>query len=348
TEAPGMPTARIDIGGRTIGMGNPPLIIAEMSGNHNGRLERALDIVRAAGEAGAHAIKLQTFKASTLTLDSRRPEFFIDDPGGAWHRRRLWELYEEAHTPWEWHGPIFAAARAAGLACVSTAFDRESVQFLLSLDVDAIKIASFELVHGPLLEIAGRSAKPILLSTGMATRAGLDESVATLRAAGCEQLILLKCTSAYPAAEHDANLMTLDDMRQRFGCEVGLSDHSLGPHVACAATALGAAVIEKHLTLARTDGGPDSAFSMEPAELRTLAADVDLAWKSLGTVRYGPLAAEAASLRERPSIYVVRPMKAGERFTDENIRVIRPSSGLSPRHYGSLLGRQCAGDIAAV
>src|SRR5262249_12173632 len=211
TADPGMPTARIDIAGRTIGRGNPPLIIAEMSGNHNGRLERALDIVRAAAEAGAHAIKLQTFTASTLTVDSRRPEFFIDDPGGAWHGRRLWELYEEAHTPWEWHGPIFAAARAAGLACVSTAFDRESMQFLLSLDVDAIKIASFELVHLPLLEIAGRSGKPVLLSTGMATLAELDESVATLRAAGCEQLILLKCTSAYPSTEGDANLITLDD-----------------------------------------------------------------------------------------------------------------------------------------
>jgi len=340
-----MSQASIDIGGRLIGPGHRPLIVAEMSANHNGSLEAALRIVRAAAEGGADAIKLQTYKPDTLTIDSRRPEFFIDDPKSLWHGRRLWELYEQAHTPWEWHEPIFAAARKKGLACISTACDLDSIQFLLSLGVDAIKIASFELVHIPLIETAAKSGKPILLSTGMASLAELDDAVTALRANGCDRFVLLKCTSAYPSVEAEANLSTMNDMRLRYRCEVGLSDHSLRPYVAFAATALGAAVIEKHLTIARAEGGLDAAFSIEPAELRELSTGADLVWRSLGHVRYQHLAVEEASIRERPSIYVVRAMKKGDRFTERNTRIIRPANGLAPKHYRALMGKQSACDV---
>jgi N-acetylneuraminate synthase len=343
-----MADVNIDIGGKPVGAGRRPLIIAEMSGNHNGSLERALTIVRAASESGADAIKLQTYRPETLTIDSNRPEFFIDDPQGLWHGRRLWELYEEAHTPWEWHQPIFQAARADGLCCISTAFDLTSLEFLLSLGVDAIKIASFELVHIPLIEAAARSGKPILLSTGMAGREEVDDAVSALRANDCDRFILLKCTSAYPSTEADANVLTMNDMRSRYRCEVGLSDHNLRPYTAFAATAAGTAVIEKHFTVARADGGLDCAFSIEPAELRDLVAGIDLVWRSLGEVRYGPLGAERASIRERPSIYVVRAIKRGERFTGQNLRIIRPANGLAPKHYNSLIGKICACDIEAV
>jgi pseudaminic acid synthase len=342
-----MPNANIDIGGRPVGRGHRPLIVAEMSANHNGSLEGALKIVRAAAASGADAIKLQTFTPETLTIDSRRPEFFIDDPASLWHRRRLWELYAEAHTPREWHRPIIAAARAEGLACISTAFDRSSVDFLLSLDVDAIKIASFELVHIPLIETAAGSGKPMLISAGMASLAELDDAVAVLRANACDRFVLLKCTSAYPSAESEANVLTMHDMRSRYRCEVGLSDHTLRHYAAYAAAALGAAVIEKHFTMARAEGGLDAAFSLEPPELRELVEGTALVWRSLGEVAYGPRPVEATSVKERPSIYVVRPMKKGETFTESNIRIIRPASGLAPKHYHSVLGKACARDIEA-
>jgi pseudaminic acid synthase len=310
-------------------------------------VEGALRIVRAAAESGADAIKLQTYTPGTLTIDSRRPEFFIDDPNSLWHGRRLWELYEEAHTPWEWHRPIFEAARTEGLACISTAFDLGSVEFLLSLEVDAIKIASFELVHTPLIEAAAQSGKPILLSAGMSSLDELDDAVSALRANGCDRFILLKCTSAYPSAETEANLLTMQDMRLRYGCEVGLSDHTLRPYVAFAATSLGAVVIEKHFTLARAAGGLDAAFSIEPSELRELVEGAALVWRSLGGVCYGPLVVEKTSIKERPSIYVVRTMKKGEPFTERNIRIIRPASGLAPKFYRSLIGKSCACDIDA-
>ncbi len=335
------------IGGRQIGRDHRPLIVAEMSGNHNQSLDRALAIVRAAAESGADAIKLQTFTADTLTLDSRRPEFFIDEPGGLWHGRRLWELYEEAYTPWAWHEPLFAAARSFGLACISTAYDLTSLDFLLSLGVDAIKIASFELVHLPLLETAARSGKPILLSTGMATLGELDEAVAALRENAADRQVLLKCTSAYPSQEGDANILTMIDMRQRYGGEVGLSDHNLRPYSAFAAVALGATVIEKHITLSRADGGVDAAFSIEPSELRALVDGARLVWKSLGEVRYGPLDREAASLRERPSIFVTKAMGRGESFSAQNIRIVRPAGGLMPKHYRTLIGRRSACNIPA-
>jgi N-acetylneuraminate synthase len=342
-----MPSATASIGGRPIGRGHRPLIVAELSANHNASLDRALQIVAAAAECGADAVKLQTYTPETLTIDSRRAEFFIDDPQGLWHGRRLWDLYGEAHTPWQWHEPIFAAARAAGLACISTACDLSALAFLVGLGIDAIKIASFELVHIPLIAAAARCGRPVLLSAGMASLAEMDEAVATLRDNGCASFILLKCTSAYPSRERDANVLTVADMRARYDCEVGLSDHTLSPYAAFAATAHGAAVIEKHVTLARSDGGPDAAFSVEPRELRELAAGTELVWQSLGEVHYGALAAERASLRERPSIYVVRAMTRGERFSEQNLRIIRPADGLAPKHYGSLLGKRCAADIAA-
>jgi pseudaminic acid synthase len=318
-----------------------------MSGNHNGSLERALRIVRMAAENGADAIKLQTYTPGSLTIDSTRPEFSIDDPASLWHGQRLWDLYQEAHTPLEWHEPVFEAARAAGLACISTAYDFASLDALLSFGVDAIKIASFELVHLPLIERAAQCGKPVFISTGMAALVELDAAVNALRVNGCDRFILLKCTSAYPSKESDANLLTMADMRQRYHCEVGLSDHNLRPYIAFAATALGAAAIEKHFTTARADGGVDAAFSIEPAELRELVDGTDSVWRSLGGVHYAPLASEAASLKERPSIFVVSAMKRGDRFTERNLRIIRPGSGLAPKHYDWLIGRICACDIAA-
>jgi N-acetylneuraminate synthase len=335
------------IGATLVGRGRRPMIVAELSANHNASLDRALQIVQAAAECGAHAIKLQTYQPEALTIDSHRPEFFIDDPDGLWHGRRLLELYRQAHTPWQWHRPIFDAARAAGLACISTAFDLGSLEFLISLGVDAIKIASFELIHIPLLAAAAKCGRPVLVSTGMASLEELDEAVSALRANGCSEFILLKCTSAYPSSESDANVLTMSDMRGRYRCDVGLSDHTLRPYAAFAATSHGAVVIEKHFTMARRDGGLDSAFSIEPAELRELVDGTEAVWRSLGEARYGQLAAERASVKERPSIYVVRAMKKGDRFTDQNLRIIRPANGLAPRYYGSLIGKTCARDIAA-
>jgi pseudaminic acid synthase len=337
----------LDIGPVRAGEGHRPVVIAEMSANHRGSFEAAMRIVEAAAAHGADAIKLQTYTAATLTIDSARPEFFIDDRASLWHGRRLWDLYQEAHTPWDWHRPIFESARARGLACISTAYDLTSLEFLLEIGVDAVKIASFELVHLPLLAAAARSGKPLLVSTGMATLDEISAAVETVRAHGCNRLMLLKCTSAYPADEADANLLTIPDMRRRFHCEVGVSDHTLGPYAAFAATALGAAAIEKHVTLARSEGGVDASFSVEPHELRELAVGTDLVWRSCGEVHYAPLPSERASRAERPSIYVVAAVTRGERFNATNIRVIRPSAGLAPARYAEVLGRVCAIDCPA-
>lgn len=334
-----------EIGGKPVGPGHRPFVIAEMSGNHNGSLDGAMRLLRAAAENGADAIKLQTYTPATLTIDSRRPEFFIDDAGSLWHGRRLWELYDEAHTPWEWHKPIFDAARSLGLACISSAYDLSSVEFLLSLGVDAIKIASFEVVHIPLIEAAARSGKPLLVSTGMATEQEIEDAVGAMRGNGCDRFVLLKCTSAYPSEEKDANLLTMRDMGRRFDCAVGLSDHTLRPYTAFAATALGAVVVEKHFTIARAEGGVDSAFSMEPAELRELVDGTALVWRSLGETRYGPTPVEETSLKERASLYVVRPVRKGERFSADNVRVIRPANGLAPKHYRDVIGKTCARDL---
>ena len=335
----------IPIGRSLVGDGRPPLIVAELSGNHHGSLSEALEIVGAAAQSGAHAIKLQTYTPATLTIDSQRPEFTIDDPGSPWHGRRLWELYEEAHTPWEWHTPIFDAARALGLACISTAYDLSSLEFLLKIGVDAIKVASFELVHLPLLAAAAHSGKPLIVATGMASLSEIEAAVGTVRENGGEHLVLLQCTSAYPATERDANILTMSDLRARFACETGLSDHTLSPYSAFAATALGASVIEKHVTISRARGGVDASFSIEPNELRELVDGCARVAESMGKVVYGSLPSESASLLERPSMYVVKDVHAGDAFSADNVRIIRPSSGLAPRFYEQVLGRSAATDV---
>lgn len=333
------------IGGRLIGDGFPPLIIAEMSGNHNGSLERALALVDAAAEAGAHALKLQTYTADSLTIDCEGPDFVIDDPGSPWRGETLYGLYGKASTPWEWHGAIFARCREKGMICFSTPFDAAAVDFLASLGAPAYKIASFENADFELIGKAASTGKPLIMSTGMATLAELQEAVLVARAAGCRELILLKCTSAYPAAPEDANLRSIPDLMRRFDCEVGLSDHTMGIGTAVAAVALGSSVIEKHLTLSRAEGGVDAAFSLEPTEFKELVYETERAWLALGKPSYGPTRGEAGSLRFRRSLYVVKDMKADEILSGENLRAIRPGFGLTPKHKDALLGMTVLTDI---
>jgi N-acetylneuraminate synthase len=334
----------MSIAGRRIGTDEPPFVIAEMSGNHNQSLARALEIVDAAADAGAHALKIQTYTADTMTLDVDRPEFHIEDPGSPWLGETLYSLYEKAYTPWEWHEPIFERARKRGLIAFSTPFDGSAVDFLESLDVPCYKIASFENTDLPLIHRVAATGKPIIMSTGMATAAELDESVRAARDAGCEDLVLLKCTSTYPATAEDSNLRTIPDMRGRFSCPVGLSDHPLGTAVAVASVALGAVVIEKHFTLSRADGGVDSAFSLEPLELKALVRDTERAWRALGGVSYGPTEAEKQSARLRRSLYIAQDMRAGDALDEENLRVVRPGNGLAPKYYDELLGRRIVRD----
>ncbi|MCS6943955.1 MAG: pseudaminic acid synthase [Sutterellaceae bacterium] len=337
----------IQIGNHQIGIHSPPFVIAEMSGNHNGSLERALAIVDAVADAGAQAVKLQTYTADTMTLDIAAREFIIDEPTSLWAGRTLYDLYREAHTPWAWHAPIFERARARGLVAFSTPFDSTAVDFLESLDVPCYKIASFENVDLPLIRKVAATGKPLIISTGLATLAEIGEAVAAAREAGCRELVLLKCTSAYPASPADSNLRTIPHLRAAFGCEVGLSDHTIGIGAALAAIALGATVIEKHVTLCRADGGVDSAFSLEPHELRLLVQESERARLALGEVRYGPTADEVGSLRFRRSLYVVRDIRKGEVLTPENVRAIRPGFGLAPRYLEQVLGRRAAQDIQA-
>lgn len=328
-----------------IGPGHLPFIIAEMSGNHNQSLDRALEIVEAAAQAGAHAIKLQTYTADTMTLDIKDREFRIDDKASLWAGKNLHELYKQAHTPWDWHAPIMQRARELGMLCFSSPFDDTAVDFLESLDVPAYKIASFENNHLPLIRKVAATGKPMIISTGMASLGELDEAVRTAREAGCKDLILLKCTSTYPASPANCNILTIPHLRQLFGCEVGLSDHTMGVGVSVAAVALGATVIEKHFTLKRADGGVDSAFSLEPEELKSLMVETERAWQSLGQVRYGPTEAEKKSLIFRRSLYIAEDMKAGDVLTTKNLRVIRPGEGLHPRHYDDLLGKRVSRDV---
>lgn len=328
------------IGSRPVGAGAAPLIIAEMSGNHNQSLDVALRIVEAAARAGAHALKLQTYTADTMTLDLDQGEFFIKDPGSLWAGSSLYELYRQAHTPWEWHEPIFARARELGMLAFSTPFDESAVDFLEGLGVPAYKIASFENTDLPLIRRVAATGKPLIISTGMASIAELDESVRAAREAGCRDLVLLKCTSTYPASPINSNLLTIPHLRELFGCEVGLSDHSMGVGVSVAAVALGATVIEKHFTLDRAAGGVDASFSLEPAELASLVVETERAWQAMGQVRYGATEAEGKSLVYRRSLYVTRDMQAGEVFSADNLRAIRPGLGLAPKHYDALLGRR--------
>ncbi len=329
----------IKIGHRAIGPESPPLVIAEMSGNHNQSLDRALAIVDAAADAGAHALKLQTYTADTMTLDLNEGEFHITDPDSLWADTSLYALYQQAHTPWEWHAPIFERARARGMLAFSSPFDETAIDFLETLDVPAYKIASFENTDLPLIRRAAATAKPLIISTGMASLAELELSVRAAREAGCRDLILLKCTSTYPATPQNTHLRTLPHLRELFGCEVGLSDHTMGVGAAVAAVALGATVVEKHFTLSRAAGGVDASFSLEPTELASLVTETERAWQAMGQVHYGPTTAEQKSLVFRRSLYVVKDMAPGEPFNRENLRAIRPGLGLAPRHIDGVLGR---------
>ncbi|MCF3576838.1 pseudaminic acid synthase [Planktothrix agardhii] len=335
----------ISISDRQIGRDRPPFIIAEMSGNHNQSLERALEIVEAAAKTGAHALKLQTYTADTMTLDIKEGEFFIDDPKSLWYGNSLYELYQQAHTPWEWHEPIFKRCKELGIIGFSTPFDNTAVDFLESLDVPCYKIASFENTDLPLIRKVASTGKPMIISTGMATVAELDETVRTAREAGCQDLVLLKCTSTYPATPENSNLLTIPHLEELFGVEVGLSDHTMGVGVAVASVALGATVIEKHFTLRRADGGVDSAFSMEPAEMTQLVVESERAWQALGQIQYGFTDAERKSLMFRRSLYVAKDMKAGEVFTPENLKAVRPGLGLPPKYYDVLVGQAVKQDI---
>lgn len=329
----------IQIAGRHIGQNHPPFIIAEMSGNHNQSLERALEIVEAAAKTGAHALKIQTYTPDTMTLDLDEREFHISDPKSLWAGTSLYKLYGEAYTPWEWHKPIFDRARELGMIPFSTPFDDTAVDFLESLEVPCHKIASFENTDLPLIRRVAATGKPLIISTGMATVAELDETVRAAREGGCKELILLKCTSTYPATAENTNILTIPHLRDLFGCEVGLSDHTMGVGVSVASVALGACVIEKHFTLNRADGGVDSAFSMEPAEMAQLVAESERAWQSLGKVSYGPTAAEKKSLQYRRSLYVVQDLKVGDVLTHENVRAIRPGLGLPTKYLEQVLGK---------
>ncbi len=335
----------ITIAGRKIGSAHPPFVIAEMSGNHNQSLDRALEIVSAAGRAGAHALKLQTYTPDTMTLELGEGDFLIEDPNSLWAGNSLYQLYRQAYTPWEWHAPIFERCRELGLICFSTPFDESAVDFLEKLAPPCYKIASFENTDLPLIRRVAATGKPMIISTGMATLAELDETVRCARDAGCRDLVLLKCTSTYPATPENSNVRTIPHMRDMFGCQIGLSDHSMGTGVAVASVALGATVIEKHFTLARADGGVDSSFSLEPQEMRLLVEESLRAWQSLGCVSYGPSAGELASLKYRRSLYIVEDIAENERLTPENLRAIRPGFGLSPKHLELCLGKRVCRDI---
>lgn len=319
-------------------------VVAELSANHNGKIERAEDIIKAAADAGADAIKLQTYTADSLTIASSQPYFKIEGTS-CWAGRTLHDLYDEAYMPWEWHNHLKSLANELGLDCFSTPFDDAAVDFLMDLGVPCFKVASFELIDIPLLKKIASTEKPVIMSTGMATVSEIHEAVSTLREAGCPEITLLKCTSAYPALPEEANLLTIPNMAQTFGCSVGLSDHTLGSAVAVAAVSLGAKVIEKHLTLSRSDGGADSVFSMEPEEFKQLVKDIRVAEKALGNVCYELTENQKQNVLGRRSLFVVNNVKKGEMFTSDNVRSIRPAHGLHPRYLETVLGRKASMDI---
>ena len=338
--------ASITIGNRQVGLDHPPFVIAEMSGNHNQSLDRALAIVEAAAKAGAHALKLQTYTADTMTLDIDEGEFYIEDPNSLWKGASLHKLYQLAYTPWEWHAPIFKRANELGMLAFSTPFDESAVDFLESLDVPCYKIASFENTDLPLIRKVAATGKPMIISTGMASVAELDESVRTAREAGCKDLILLKCTSTYPATPENTNIRTIPHLRDLFGTEVGLSDHTMGTGVSVASVALGATVIEKHFTLSRAEGGVDSAFSMEPAEMASLVLESERAWQALGRITYGAASAqEEKSKVYRRSLYISRDLKAGEILDATSVRAIRPGLGLAPKFIDMVMGKAVKLDV---
>lgn len=328
-----------------IATGAPPLIIAEMSGNHNQSLDRALEIVEIAAKAGAQALKLQTYTADTMTIDKSDGEFFISDEDSLWKGSSLYALYQKAYTPWEWHKPIFDRCRELGMIGFSTPFDATAVDFLEDLGVSCFKIASFENTDLPLIAKVASTGKPMIISTGMATVAEIDEAVRTARANGCRDLIVLKCTSNYPASPESSNLATIPHMRELFDCHIGLSDHTMGIGAAVAATALGAVAIEKHITTKRSDGGVDSAFSLEPDELAALVRETATAAASIGKIVYGPSASECSSLIFRRTLYVVEDMAAGDVLTPANLRAIRPGLGLGPKFTDQLMGKRVTRDV---
>lgn len=335
----------ISLGNTKIGTSSQPFIIAEMSGNHMGSLDRALKIVEEVARSGAQAIKMQTYTADTMTIDIKDKEFYIDDESSIWNGRSLHELYSEAHTPWEWHAEIFQYARSLGLIPFSTPFDGSAVDFLEDLGVGLYKIASFENTDLDLIRKVALTRKPVIISTGMASVAEISDAVSTAREAGCEELILLKCTSSYPAIPDDANLLSIPHMRALFNCQVGLSDHTLGIGVSLAAIAHGATVIEKHVTLSRSDGAVDSLFSMEPNELMQLVHESEIVRRSIGTVKYGFSAREDLSASHRRSLYIVKDLKSGDAITNENLRAIRPGLGLAIKFRGELLGKRVNRDV---
>jgi pseudaminic acid synthase len=322
-----------------------PLIIAELSGNHNGSIDRMLRMVDEAATVGVDAIKIQTYTADTITLNISTEDFVIQDSNSPWFGRRLYELYQEAHTPWEWHEAIFNRAREVGVPCFSTPFDETAVEFLEQFNPPVYKISSFENTHYPLIKKLVDTGRPLLISTGLATKSELVELVGFLRKYSCEDFVLLKCTSAYPAHAADCNLQTMVDMQDSFNCEVGLSDHTLGVGISVAAAALGAVVIEKHFTLDRQDGGPDASFSLEPHEFRLLIDEVRRASHGIGKVKYGPTEAELPSMRFRRSIYVSEDVKKGEKFSTKNLAIVRPSYGLPPIEYSRVVGRRAQKDL---
>ena len=323
-----------------IGKNHKPFIIAEMSANHNQSLKRALKIVRAAYKCGADAIKLQTYTPDTLTLDIKKREFLIKDKKSLWKGKSLYELYKKAYTPWEWHKPIMKLAKKLGIICFSTPFDETAVDFLEKLKVPIYKIASFESTHLPLIKKVASTGKPIIISTGLASVNEIHDAVKAARSSGCKKIILLKCTSNYPASVKNSNILTIPHMKNKFKCEVGLSDHTLGIGAAIAAVANGATVIEKHLTLKRKEGGVDSSFSIETEDLKKLVIETNRAWKSLGKISYGPTKEERSSIIFRRSIYVTKNIKSGAKLSKENIRIIRPGLGLAPKYFKKLIGRK--------
>lgn len=333
-----MKSKDFSINGRAIGQGHPPYVIAELSGNHNGKLERALDLIDAAYAAGADAVKLQTYTADTMTIDCNSPDFVIK--GGVWDKYSLYQLYEEAHTPWAWHESIFARARELGLHIFSTPFDQTSVDFLETFNVPAYKIASFEITDLELIRCVAETGKPLIMSTGMASLVEIEQAVSTARSSGCGQLCLLYCVSSYPTPVEDANLLAMRELVDRFDVVVGFSDHTLGTAVSVAAIALGAAVVEKHFTLRREDGGPDACFSLEPEEFETLTRDCRTAWEALGEAGFRRKPSEQVSVTFRRSIYAVADIAEFEIFTHQNIRVIRPGFGLPPKELPNVIGRR--------
>jgi N-acetylneuraminate synthase len=336
--------ANFEIAGRPVGLGQAPFIVAELSGNHNGRIERALALIDAAKAAGADAIKLQTYTADTITIDHDSPQFRLS--GGPWDGRTLYDLYGEASTPWAWHEALFDHARALGMAVFSSPFDHTAIDFLETLDCPAYKIASFELIDLPLIHKAAATGKPLIMSTGMAEEREIGEAVAAAEGAGCDSLILLHCVSAYPAAASDSNLLTMPQLAQTYGVPVGLSDHTHGSAVSVAAVALGATLIEKHFTLARADGGPDSGFSLEPAEFTTLVQDCATAYSALGSVQRGPKSAEIGNRAFRRSLYFVSDVAAGEIIGPQHVRSIRPGYGLEPKLIDEVIGKRARLDCA--